>query len=263
MDDLLSEFLTETNESLDTVDNELVRLEQNPNDKAVLDNIFRLVHTVKGTCGFLGLPRLESVAHAAENVLGKFRDGELVVTPQLVTLILEALDRIKEILRGLESTGHEPDGEDKDLIRVLDDAAAGNFGIASETAAADPEAEARRETELMLGRSLKPGEVSLEELEAAFAAAIDLRARLGLPPRGEGERAGMSVVVEYKGEPYSLLIDRVGEVLSLDDALFEKNPVTLDPRWREVSNGIYRLEDQLLVVLDVNRLLEQNAALAA
>jgi len=172
MDDLLSEFLTETNESLDTVDNELVRLEQNPNDKAVLDNIFRLVHTVKGTCGFLGLPRLESVAHAAENVLGKFRDGELVVTPQLVTLILEALDRIKEILRGLESTGHEPDGEDKDLIRVLDDAAAGNFGIASETAAADPEAEARRETELMLGRSLKPGEVSLEELEAAFAAAI-------------------------------------------------------------------------------------------
>ncbi|TXG82888.1 MAG: chemotaxis protein CheW [Sphingomonadales bacterium] len=100
-------------------------------------------------------------------------------------------------------------------------------------------------------------------LRGRIVTAIDLRARLGLPPRGEGERAGMSVVVEYKGEPYSLLIDRVGEVLSLDDALFEKNPVTLDPRWREVSNGIYRLEDQLLVVLDVNRLLEQNAALAA
>lgn len=171
MDDLLSEFLTETNESLDTVDNELVRLEQNPNDKAVLDNIFRLVHTIKGTCGFLGLPRLESVAHAAENVLGKFRDGELVVTPHLVTLILEALDCIKGILRGLESTGQEPDGEDSDLIRVLDDAAEGNFGTATLTADA-PEPDSRQMTEQMLGRSLKPGEVSLEELEAAFAQAI-------------------------------------------------------------------------------------------
>ena len=74
MDDLLSEFLTETSESLDSLDSELVRLEQNPNDPELLGNIFRLVHTIKGTCGFLGLPRLESVAHAGENVLGNFRD---------------------------------------------------------------------------------------------------------------------------------------------------------------------------------------------
>jgi two-component system, chemotaxis family, sensor kinase CheA len=59
MDDLLREFLTETGESLDTVDNQLVRLEQDPNNAKILDNIFRLVHTTKGTCGFLGLPRLE------------------------------------------------------------------------------------------------------------------------------------------------------------------------------------------------------------
>ena len=71
MDDLLAEFLTETAECMDTLDVELVRLEQNPNDPEILSNIFRLVHTVKGTCGFLGLPRLEAVAHASENVLGK------------------------------------------------------------------------------------------------------------------------------------------------------------------------------------------------
>lgn len=81
MDDLLSEFLTETNENLAVLDVELVKLEQNPNDPGLLSNIFRLVHTIKGTCGFLGLPRLESVAHAGENVLGKFRDGELHVSP--------------------------------------------------------------------------------------------------------------------------------------------------------------------------------------
>ena len=80
MDELLRDFLTETNESIDVVDVELVRFEQEPNNAKILANIFRLVHTIKGTCGFLGLPRLEKVAHAAENVLGKLRDRELVAT---------------------------------------------------------------------------------------------------------------------------------------------------------------------------------------
>jgi len=70
MDDLLREFLTETNESLDTVNVELVRFEQDPNNAKILDNIFRLVHTIKGTCGFLGLPRLATLAHSAETLMG-------------------------------------------------------------------------------------------------------------------------------------------------------------------------------------------------
>ncbi len=75
MDDLLSEFLTETAENLEIVDAELVKLERDPNNKDTLGRIFRLVHTIKGTCGFLGLGRLEKVAHHAETVMGKFRDG--------------------------------------------------------------------------------------------------------------------------------------------------------------------------------------------
>ena len=119
MDDLLSEFLTETAESMETLDLELVKLEQNPNDEAILSNIFRLVHTIKGTCGFLGLPRLEAVAHASENVLGQFREGQVDVAPAAVTLILESLDQIKEILDVLENTEAEPPGDDADLIRRL------------------------------------------------------------------------------------------------------------------------------------------------
>src|SRR3954466_13299680 len=118
MDDLLREFLTETSESLDTVDNQLVRFEQEPNNAKILDNIFRLVHTIKGTCGFLGLPRLEALAHAGETLMGKFRDG-LPVTGDAVTLILSSIDRIKEILAGLESTHTEPEGGDADLIDAL------------------------------------------------------------------------------------------------------------------------------------------------
>ncbi|PKU22317.1 chemotaxis protein CheW [Telmatospirillum siberiense] len=137
MDDLLSEFLTETSESLSTLDVELVKLEQNPEPK-ILSNIFRLVHTIKGTCGFLGLPRLETVAHAGENVLGKFRDGELQVTPGAVTLILNCLDRIKMILGHIEATEAEPEGDDKDLIAQLNAAAEGRVQEASPAPAAEP-----------------------------------------------------------------------------------------------------------------------------
>ena len=111
MDDLLREFLTETGESLDTVDVELVHFEQDPNNAKILDNIFRLVHTIKGTCGFLGLPRLEALAHAAETLMGRFRDG-MPVTGEAVTLILSTIDRIKQILDELEKQQAEPAGSD-------------------------------------------------------------------------------------------------------------------------------------------------------
>jgi two-component system chemotaxis sensor kinase CheA len=127
MDDLLSEFLTETAEGLGTLDVELVRLEQNPNDPALLGNIFRIVHTIKGTCGFLSLPRLESVAHASENVLGRIRDGQLAVTPIAISLILSSLDRIKMLLAALEATEAEPDGHDADLIEQLNAFAEGRL----------------------------------------------------------------------------------------------------------------------------------------
>ena len=85
MDDLIADFLTETNESIADLDVALVKLERTPDDQETLSLIFRLVHTIKGTCGFLGLPRLEHVAHAGENVLGKVRDGVLTATPDTVT----------------------------------------------------------------------------------------------------------------------------------------------------------------------------------
>ena len=132
MDDLLQEFLTETNESLATLDSELVRFERESSDTKILGNIFRLMHTIKGTCGFLGLPRLEKVAHAGENVLGKFRDGELQVTPAAVTLILKAIDRIREILVGMEETGAEPAGDDSVLITEINAIATGESPAAVE-----------------------------------------------------------------------------------------------------------------------------------
>jgi two-component system chemotaxis sensor kinase CheA len=125
MDDLLADFLTETTESLAELDVALVRLERAPDDAATLSQIFRLVHTIKGTCGFLGLPRLERVAHAGENVLGKLRDGALTATPDVVTQVLAALDRIKLIVAGLAATESEPQGDDSALIATLNQTANG------------------------------------------------------------------------------------------------------------------------------------------
>ena len=107
MDDLLREFLTESQENLLRLENEIVLLEQSPDDSDLLGSIFRSMHTIKGTCGFLGLERLESVAHAAENVLGSLRDGTLSVSDDMVSDILASIDVIREILEGLEETEEE------------------------------------------------------------------------------------------------------------------------------------------------------------
>ena len=183
MDDLLREFLTETSESLDTVDNQLVRFEQDPNNAKILDNIFRLVHTIKGTCGFLGLPRLEALAHAGETLMGKFRDG-MPVTGDAVSLILASIDRIKEILAGLEATEAEPQGSDEDLIVKLHEMVEHGMAamsapaplVASASAAPEPAAPVAVTPPVAEGtlvpqtleRALRPGEVSLDDLERAF-----------------------------------------------------------------------------------------------
>ena len=178
MDDLLQEFLTETSESLDVVDLELVRFEQEPNNEKILDNIFRLVHTIKGTCGFLGLPRLEALAHAGETLMGKYRDGK-PVTEDGVSFILQSIDRLKEILVGLEeSDGSEPEGSDDDLIDSLnaismaDENAAAAADPAPKSDKADDAASEKVEDDPLvvqeLERELRPGEVSLDELERAF-----------------------------------------------------------------------------------------------
>lgn len=103
---------------------------------------------------------------------------------------------------------------------------------------------------------LSPPEVAgVLNLRGRIVTAIDVRRRLGLPVLDDG-KPQMAVVVEHMGKSYSLMIDTVGEVLSLSPDSFERNPSNLDPRWREVSAGVYRLKGRLLVVLEVNKVLD-------
>jgi two-component system, chemotaxis family, sensor kinase CheA len=179
MDDLLREFLTETNESLDQVDAELVRFEREPNNREILGRIFRLVHTIKGTCGFLALPRLEALTHAAETLMGKFRDG-MPVTADAVTLILSTIDRIKLILDELETHQREPDGRDDDLIGSLIDL--------TQEPAAVPASEREPLSE--------PERKAVEKSEAAEPDEAAENAR---PLRAEPERAAHVALAEASG----------------------------------------------------------------
>ncbi len=125
MEELIAEFIAEAGESIDAVDEALVRLEVRPDDADSLNAIFRLVHSIKGTSGFLALTKLEAVTHAAETLLGRFRDGEIAVSAEAVTLVLAAVDRVRAIMTALASEGAEPADDDAALIAALEAAARG------------------------------------------------------------------------------------------------------------------------------------------
>jgi two-component system chemotaxis sensor kinase CheA len=120
VNEIVREFLLETHEGLAQLDLDLVALEQDPGGREVLARVFRTLHTVKGTAGFLGLTRLQDVAHAGETLLGRLRAGELTFNPEIATALLGVVDAIRKVLAALEATGGEGDGDYTALIRTLE-----------------------------------------------------------------------------------------------------------------------------------------------
>jgi two-component system chemotaxis sensor kinase CheA len=111
----IREFLVECDENLSQLDQDLVKLEKTPKDAALLGSIFRTIHTIKGTCGFLAFTTLESITHQAESLLSQLRDGKRELTPELVSLILETVDATRKVLASIEATGKEGDLRFEDL----------------------------------------------------------------------------------------------------------------------------------------------------
>ena len=119
MGPIINEFLTESYENLDQLDQDLVELEANPNETSLLASIFRTIHTIKGTCGFLGFSKLESIAHVGENLLSRLRDGEMQMTPQIANALLAMVDAVRQILSCIENDRAEGDVDYSNLIEVL------------------------------------------------------------------------------------------------------------------------------------------------
>jgi chemotaxis protein histidine kinase CheA len=119
MDEIVKEFLVESNENLDQLDRDLVTLEKNPAAREVLAGVFRTIHTIKGTSGFLGFSKLEAVTHVGENLLSQLRDGKLLLNAEITSGLLAMVDAVRQVLVNIESTGQEGDGNYRSLIDTL------------------------------------------------------------------------------------------------------------------------------------------------
>ncbi|MCA9782591.1 MAG: chemotaxis protein CheW [Candidatus Cloacimonetes bacterium] len=137
MEDLIGEFLVESHENLDALDRHLVELEEQPTNQELLASIFRTIHTIKGTCGFLGFNRLESVTHVGENLLSRLRDGEIRLDPDVTSGLLSMVDAVREMLSFIEKENNDGDGEYSDLIARLASLQK-SAAIHKEPAAAEP-----------------------------------------------------------------------------------------------------------------------------
>ncbi|NNC71378.1 MAG: chemotaxis protein CheA [Sphingomonadaceae bacterium] len=136
MDELLAEFIAETRETYEAIAGEIVAWEKNPGDRTRLDSIFRFIHTVKGSSGFLDLPRLQKLSHEAESALSEVRAGEREAAPALVTAILAVIDRISAIVAELENGKSDDDADDADLFAMLEQ----RSGVAEPGARTEPAA---------------------------------------------------------------------------------------------------------------------------
>ncbi|GAA1800849.1 chemotaxis protein CheW [Luedemannella flava] len=146
LDEIVQEFLVESHENLDTLDGDLVALEQEPDSRELISRIFRTIHTIKGTSGFLAFNRLEGLTHAGESLLSRLRDGVQPVTPDTITTLLATLDGVRKLLAEIETTGVEGDHDVSAIVEQINRQMAGESAPAPAAPAAAPAAPVAVET---------------------------------------------------------------------------------------------------------------------
>ncbi len=170
-DDIVKDFLVESCENLDRLDRDLVGLEKNPDDQDALAGVFRTIHTIKGTCGFLGFNKLEKVAHVGENLLARLRDRQLTLNSEITTALLGMVDAVRQMLKGIESTGRDGDADYPELRETLTrllTSAAGSVGLVSPSLPAPRDAKPVQTLEAPSSTSV----LATENLPAAAGIAI-------------------------------------------------------------------------------------------
>jgi len=202
MDSIVNEFLVESYENLDRLDQELVQLEDNPTDIQILSSIFRTIHTIKGTCGFLGFSKLESIAHVGESLLSKLRDRELDLNPDRTSALLAMVDAIRQILGCLESDKNEGEVDYSELVKTLTRLQGGSQGEPAPAPVPSPAASPAAQAEVQAQTSPEPA-------SSSPAAA---------PPKSGGYDSEMEPIVnEFLTESYENLDKLDQELVSLED----------------------------------------------
>jgi len=199
MDDLTREFLLESYENLDRLDQEFVKLETDPGNLELLKSIFRTIHTIKGTCGFLGFAKLETLAHAGENLLSLLRDGQLSLNSEITTALLAMVDAVRSMLTSIDNTGNEGERDDQQLIETL-------------TRLLKPPQEPKEEsaTETTKGEEPAPAvppEASIGEIliKRGAAKVIDVYDAVQQQAEGDPRRVGEILVQQGAVKPQELV----------------------------------------------------------
>lgn len=186
-EEILREFLVESHENLSRLDQDMVELETRPQDSALLASVFRTIHTIKGTCGFLGFSILEKITHRAESLLSLLRDGKCALTPQMVSLILETVDATRSVLASIETSGDEGADSFDDLVSRLESESEKRHGETDQVHAEDdtpqgaPAQDAQSPQPLEAGPlSNRRGSSKAEEETQKSSAAADSNIRVGV-----------------------------------------------------------------------------------
>src|ERR1039458_9439114 len=228
--DVIREFLIESHENLSSLDQNFVELERHPKDAALLASIFRTIHTIKGTCGFLAFSTLEKITHQAEDILGQLRDGRRELTLSLVSLILETVDAIRKVLASVEATGAEGPERFENLTERLCTAAQltenpehqpGSDPLGSDPLGSDPPdfpAESQH--------GIPAGEVKPEEDTAKSSAVADSNIRVGV-------------------ELLDKLMDLVGELVLTRNQILQYNTEREDAALNATSQRLNLITSEL------------------
>jgi two-component system, chemotaxis family, sensor kinase CheA len=215
--DIVKDFLVESYENLDRLDRDLVGLEKNPQDKDALAGVFRTIHTIKGTCGFLGFNNLEKVAHVGENLLTRLRDGHLILDPEITTGLLAMVDAVRQMLKEIESSGQDGDvdyPELRETLTRLQTPTAGTVAVAPSLPAAAVAPKLTPVPEVPLAAPEKVSSLASEA--AAPPTPVDSSAL----PRGKGDASQRK---PSRGKIGELLVERgVVQGVDIERALEEQ-----------------------------------------
>ena len=264
MQEAVTEFLIESHENLDQLDNDLIALEESPDDTETLSSIFRTIHTIKGTCGFLGFSTLESVTHVGENLLGKLRDGAMSMDEAIADALLELVDAVRSMLSSIEATGSDGSGDYSDLIQVLDDLLNAEQGAAPAEAAEEPAGSEEQDSPTELQDSAEEESEQDEETESEEQASTTTPTRTEPAASGEqttestGSVAASKVRVDV--QQLDVLMNLVGELVLArnrilqfqglnEDTGFQASTQRLNLITTELQEGVMKTRMQPIGVL--------------
>ena len=222
-DDIVKEFLVESYENLDRLDRDLITLEKSPNDREVLGSIFRTIHTIKGTSGFLDFDKLGAVAHVGENLLGQLRDGELRLNLEITTALLATVDAVRQMLSSIEATGAEGERDDRALIARL--TMLQQQQVSEAPAAPEGAAAAELMDRAAAARELKEAAVAAGKTQSMPAPPIETAAEPASPasaPRVPPDGAGQSRQAQPAPAPNAHGQSASDRTIRLDVALLDQ-----------------------------------------